>query len=119
MVPAAVVCLPEFPLTPNKKIDTKALPAPTTTVDHHDRAQHEPRDEIEREIARFWSQLLARDGIGIHEHFFRLGGHSLQVMRVIAHIRKTFGVSVPVAHLFEQPTIAAIADRVREAISER
>jgi acyl carrier protein len=113
MVPAAVVRLEALPLTPNKKVDLRALPAPVTRVVAS--AADEPRDEIERVLAEFWGTVLGRERVGIHDHFFRLGGHSLQVMRVVAFVRKTFGVPVAASALFEEPTVAALAQRVREA----
>lgn len=113
MIPTAVVRLEAFPLTPNKKVDVLALPAPETRTESV--AVDDPRDETERVLAEFWGTVLGRERVGIHDHFFRLGGHSLQVMRVIAFVRKTFGVPVPASALFEEPTVAALAQRVREA----
>ncbi|MGC5310387.1 phosphopantetheine-binding protein [Micromonospora zamorensis] len=113
MVPAAVVTLDALPQTPNHKVDLNALPAVTV----ESRADGSPRDDLERNLAGFWGQLLNRDQVGIHNDFFRTGGNSLQVMRVIAHVRKTYGVGVPASYLFEQPTVAALAARVREALA--
>jgi hypothetical protein len=111
MVPSAVVTLDALPQTPNHKVDLNALP--TVTVES--RADGSPRDDLERDLAGHWGQLLKRDQVGVHNDFFRMGGNSLQVMRVVAHVRKTYGVGVPPGYLFEHPTVAALAVRVREA----
>ena len=111
MVPSAIVTLDALPQTPNHKVDLNALPAVTV----ESRADGSPRDDLERDLVGLWGQLLNRDQVGVHNDFFRIGGNSLQVMRVIAHVRKTYGVGVPAAYLFEQPTVAALAARVREA----
>ncbi|TNH28069.1 hypothetical protein FHG89_16180 [Micromonospora orduensis] len=111
MVPSAVVTLDALPQTPNHKVDLNALPAVTVEA----RADGSPRDDLERDLTRLWGQLLNRDQVGVHNDFFRIGGNSLQVMRVIAHVRRTYGVRVPASYLFEQPTVAALAARVREA----
>jgi acyl carrier protein len=110
MVPAAVVTLDALPQTPNHKVDLNALPA----VRAQSRADGSPRDDLERELAGHWGELLKRDQVGVHNDFFRLGGNSLQLMRVIAHVRKVYGVRVPAGYVFEQPTVAALAARVRE-----
>ncbi|MCU7725969.1 phosphopantetheine-binding protein [Actinoplanes sp. KI2] len=114
MVPVAVVELTEFPLTPNKKIDTAALPAPAT-AGTAGAGDAEAGDEVERGLAEIWANLLGLDSVGIHDHFFRLGGHSLQLMRMAAQVRKSYQVKVPAGVLFEQPTVSAIATYIREA----
>jgi aryl carrier-like protein len=114
MVPVAVVTLPQLPLTPNRKVDVAALPPPAAATDAAKNADDNARDEVERELAALWARLLGRERVGIHDNFFRLGGHSLQVMRMVAQIRTAHRVDVPVPFLFEQPTIAAVAAYVRE-----
>lgn len=111
MVPSAVVTLDALPQTPNRKVDLNALPA----VAVQSGADGSPSDDLERDLVRLWGQLLKRDQVGIHNDFFRMGGNSLQVMRMVAHVRKTYGVGVPPSYLFEHPTVAALAARVREA----
>lgn len=111
MVPSAVVTLDALPQTPNHKVDLNALPAVTVQSG----ADGSPGDDLERDLVRLWGQLLKRDQVGIHNDFFRMGGNSLQVMRMVAHVRKTYGVRVTPSYLFEHPTVAALAARVREA----
>jgi aryl carrier-like protein len=115
MIPAAIMTLPRLPLTPNRKVDVAALPAPEAPggrngPDGGDR----PGDRTERDLVTLWEQLLGRDQVGVHDSFFRLGGHSLHLMRMVAQIREGHRVNVPLAFLFEQPTIAAVAAYVRE-----
>ncbi|SCL60071.1 AMP-binding enzyme C-terminal domain-containing protein [Micromonospora eburnea] len=113
MVPSAIVVLEALPQTPNHKVDVNALPEVTVELD----MDGAPGDDLERDLAGFWGQILHRDEVGVHNDFFQLGGNSLQAMRVIAHIRKTYGVGVPAQHVFEQPTVAALAARVRDAVA--
>lgn len=110
MVPTAVVTLDALPQTPNHKVDLNALPA----LEVESGADGSPRDDLERELAGHWGELLKRDQVGVHNDFFRMGGSSLQLMRVIAHVRKVYGVRVPAGYVFEQPTVAALAARVRQ-----
>jgi len=108
MVPALWVVLEAFPLTPNGKIDKKALPEPdTTTLLFKDHIA--PRNETENNIARIWKEVLHLDQVGIHDSFFELGGHSLLAMRVISLIRKRLEVEVDIKDLFIHPTIASFA----------
>ncbi|HEX6969477.1 MAG TPA: phosphopantetheine-binding protein [Micromonosporaceae bacterium] len=114
MVPSAIVVLDELPQTPNRKVDVNALPAPRLPATAT-QSTEPPRDGLERALAAVWCELLRRDEIGVHDDFFRLGGNSLLVMRVVAQVRKTYGVKVSARDVFEHPTIAALAERIREA----
>ncbi|MFD2765843.1 phosphopantetheine-binding protein [Micromonospora eburnea] len=114
MVPSAVVVLDELPRTPNHKVDLNALPAPRPAPDGELGPPSAPSDELERALAAHWGELLRRDQVGTDSDFFRLGGNSLLVMRVLAFVQKTYGVQVPARHLFENPTISALACYIRE-----
>lgn len=114
MVPADVVELAALPLTPNHKVDLASLPAPAAPIGGPESAAGEaPGDELECDLARQWSRLLRRDSIGPHDDFFRMGGNSLLVMRVIAEVGNRYGVGVPAQYLFENPTVSALAQWVR------
>jgi len=110
MVPPYVVGLEKLPLTPNGKIDRRALPVPTR--EHMQPAQDfvRPRTETEKALAVIWTELLKVDNIGIHDDFFDLGGHSLLAIRAVPRIRDVFGVDITFQILFENPTIAALAN---------
>lgn len=111
MIPAAYVALDELPLTPNGKVDRHALPAPTAVQARH-RALTAPRTPVEALLANIWAEVLGLEEVGIDEDFFAAGGYSLLVTKLIARIRETFAVEVPVRKLFESPTIADLAQTV-------
>src|SRR6201999_4097107 len=86
MVPAAFVALSAWPLTPNAKIDRRALPAPISSLGPG-RAEHvPPRDRLELELVAIWEALLGAHPIGVRDNFFALGGHSLLAVRLVAQI---------------------------------
>ena len=114
MVPALWVPLPALPLTPSKKVDRKALPAPDPAA--ADRPYTAPRNPTEEILAGTWAEVLGIERIGVHDDVFLLGAHSLLVTRVMARLPALFGVSVGLRRLFEATTVAALADVVREAV---
>jgi len=109
MIPAVVITLPEFRLTPNGKVDRKALPAPDGSRPLLEREFVEPRTETEKMLAEIWSEVLGVSEIGINDNFFELGGHSLLATTVISRVRASFSVELSLRHLFEEPTIARLA----------
>ena len=111
MVPAAIVLLDAFPLSPNGKIDRRALPAPDLAPAGED--VDPPRDSVERELAAIWEDLLDVRPIGIRANFFELGGHSLLSLRLMAQIQKRLGANLPVSALFQGPTIERLAELAR------
>lgn len=107
MVPAAFVRLAAMPLTPNDKIDRKALPAPG--AEHLlSRAYVPPEGDIEQAVARVWAETLGIDQVGRNDNFFELGGHSLLAVSLVARMRQA-GLHVDARTLFSQPTLAALA----------
>lgn len=113
MVPAHFVLLERFPLTPNGKIDHKALPEPDITRSEADYVA--PRNEMEQVLAEIWGDVLKLERVGIHDDFFVLGGHSLRATTVVARIRQRFNVDLALRTLFEVPTIAGLALRIESA----
>ncbi|WP_445497013.1 amino acid adenylation domain-containing protein [Photorhabdus sp. SF281] len=112
MVPAAFVRLDTFPLTPNGKLDRRALPVP----DQHAFARQvyeAPQGEIERALATIWSELLEVEQISRHDSFFALGGHSLLAVRMIERLRRR-GLGVSVQTLFEHPTLSVLAQSLAQ-----
>jgi len=108
MLPAAFVFLDALPLTPNGKLDRKALPAPEGGA-FAAPAYEPPQGGVEEELARIVAESLNLERVGRNDHFFDLGGHSLLATRVMARMREAFGVELPVAAIFETPTIAGLA----------
>ncbi|MFN6251922.1 MAG: condensation domain-containing protein, partial [Acetobacteraceae bacterium] len=110
MVPGAWVVLEAFPLTPNGKIDRRALPEPELGTTQ---GRVAPRDALEEIVAGLWGTVLHQSPPGINENFFELGGHSLLATQLVSRIRDALGVSVPVRWLFEAPTVGELAQRLR------
>ncbi|WP_329425637.1 amino acid adenylation domain-containing protein [Streptosporangium sp. NBC_01495] len=116
MVPAVVVPLSTLPLTPNGKLDRKALPAPGRPSAGHGRS---PESHLERQVAGIFAEVLgvAADRLGADDDFFGLGGHSLLAVKVTARIAALLDVEVPLRELFGRPTIAGFAEAVGAAAS--
>ena len=110
MVPSAIACLDSFPLTRNGKIDTAALPSPEEVAT--ERARIAPRNPVEQGLAEIWRQVLRTEQVGVEDTFFDLGGHSLLATQVIARIRSTFHVQLPLRSLFDTPTVAGLAQQI-------
>jgi len=105
MVPALIMVLDAIPLTPNGKIDRKALPAPELNFTH---VYEAPRNDIEQQLIQLWSSLLSQKNIGIHDNFFELGGDSILSIQVVARARKA-GLHLTPRDLFDRQTIAELA----------
>ena len=112
MLPSYFVPLKSMPLTPNGKIDRRALPEPgpgERTAVKRDRVA--PRTDIERQIAAVWGELLNVAGIGIHDNFFELGGHSLKAAAMTARLQQDLDIGVN--DVFEHQTIASLSAKVK------
>jgi len=115
MVPAAFVALEAMPLTPNGKIDRRALPAPEMDRSQLSAEFIAPRNETEKALAEIAGELLHLEKVGVYDNFFELGGHSLLATQYISRVRSRFDVEIPLMALFEKPTIAELADAVEIA----
>ena len=106
MMPASFMVLDAMPLTPNGKLDRKALPIP----ERASRNVHaEPVTPTEKKLAALWQQVLKVERVGLHDNFFELGGDSLNAAEMAAHFPAWFEMELPLGSLFEAPTIAALA----------
>jgi amino acid adenylation domain-containing protein len=114
MIPEAYVVLQEMPLTPNGKIDRKALPAPEGSKGKRSAAHVAPRTAVEERVAAIFGQVLGLTHIGVHDDFFELGGHSLTGTQVIARIRSELEIELSLRNLFEAPTVAGLSEHVAE-----
>ncbi len=113
MVPAVFVHLDALPLSPNGKLDRKALPAPGADA-LTARAYEAPQGDTEITLASLWAELLNVERVGRHDHFFELGGHSLLAVSLMGHLRR-LGLSADVKVLFGQPTLCAFAAALGDA----
>jgi len=116
MVPSGYILLQRLPLLPSGKVDRKALAAASGTALAEQRQIVLPRTALEMRLAEIWQELLHFEHIGLEQNFFELGGHSLLVLQMIARIRKTFAIEIPVRIVFERPTIAELAQEVQKAL---
>ena len=110
MVPSAIVPMEAFPLTPNGKIDRRALPAPDGASTATEFVA--PRNPTEAAVAAIWAEVLRRSNIGVHDDFFALGGHSLIATQVISRIQARLQRELPLKALFEHPTVEQLAKAV-------
>jgi amino acid adenylation domain-containing protein len=116
MVPTHYILLEAMPLTPNGKVDRKALPAPEGERPELAREYVAPRSETETKLAQLYADLLGVERVGLYDDFFELGGHSLLATQLVSRLRQAFGVELPLRSLFEEPTIATLALAVDQAI---
>jgi aspartate racemase len=114
MVPADFVFVESFPLTPNGKVDRRALPDPKPSGQDSVAGFVAPRDEFEAKMARLWAQVLGKESVGIRDNFFELGGHSLLALRLTGRIEKEFGRKLTLTALIQAPTVEEIVRLVRQ-----
>ena len=117
MIPVAYVFLDKFPVTPNGKIDRKALPVPDESNNLLSQNFVEPTSEIEIKLVELWTEILKMGSIGVNDNFFWLGGNSLSATILISRINQNFGISLPLRLLFEKQTIAEIAREIESKVA--
>ncbi|HEX6291078.1 MAG TPA: amino acid adenylation domain-containing protein [Herpetosiphonaceae bacterium] len=114
MVPSAFVVLDSLPLTPNGKLDRRALPAPPSDRPALETEYVPPSTAEQHALAEIWSQVLGLERIGIHDHFFALGGDSIRSIQVLALARER-GLEIALPQIFQHPTIASLAEALAAA----
>nr|WP_256862432.1 phosphopantetheine-binding protein [Microbispora sp. GKU 823] len=112
MVPTAWARLDRLPLTPSGKVDRAALPAPQA----HREAYVAPGTDAEELVAEVFGEVLGVEKAGVHDDFFALGGHSLLAVRIVARLRGTTGLELPIRTLFTHPTVGGLARAVEELL---
>ena len=118
MVPSALVVMDAFPLTPNGKVDRRALPAPEPARLGSEAECVEPRTDTERRLAAIWAEVLRLERVYVDDNFFDLGGHSLLATQLATRVREAFSITLPLQRIFEAPTVAALAEVVDAANDE-
>jgi amino acid adenylation domain-containing protein len=116
MIPPTFVLLEKMPLTPNGKVDRRALPDPDSAGGLDRRSAYRPpRTPLEAQLAEVWADVLQKERIGVTDSFFALGGHSLSAMLMVSRVRNTMGLELPLRSLFETPTIEGLALAITRA----
>ena len=118
-LPQAIVQIDQFPLSPNGKVDLKALPNPTEIRRQDQAALVAPRDPVELKLVELWEKLLQVNPIGVEENFFDLGGDSLSAIDLVLSIEKAFQRSLPISVLLQYPTISKLAEILRTDTSKQ
>jgi thioesterase domain-containing protein/acyl carrier protein len=108
MVPSDFVFLKSFPLTPNGKVDRRALPVPESTESVDAETFLAPRNEFESSMVHLWERVLGKQPIGVRDNFFELGGHSLLAVRLTSRIEKQFGKKLTITALIQAPTVETL-----------
>jgi amino acid adenylation domain-containing protein len=114
MVPAIFVLLHALPLMANGKVDRRALPSPDRSGPESERTFVAPRDDLERQLALIWEEVLDIRSVGVRDNFFELGGHSLLAVRLFALIEKRLGRKLPLTAVFQGATVEHLAEVLRQ-----
>ncbi|WP_416654204.1 amino acid adenylation domain-containing protein [Bacillus amyloliquefaciens] len=112
MMPAQFIEMTEWPVTPSGKLDRRALPAPNGAADRQ--AYTAPRNVTEVKLCALWEEVLKNGPVGIWDHFFERGGHSLKATALVSRIAKEFGVQVPLQDIFARPTVEELASVIQD-----
>lgn len=112
MLPSHFVYMAALPLTSNGKVDRRALPQPDLTEARPATDSMAPRTATERMVLGVFCEVLGRTDLGVRDNFFELGGRSLMAAKLISRLQTESGVEIPLGSLFEQPTIAGLAEVV-------
>lgn len=112
MIPSYMIQVDAFPLSPNGKLERKALPEPTDTMNTG--VEYEaPSDMVEKQLAAIWQDILDLERVGINDQFFELGGNSLKAMTLVAKIHKTFNVQVRLSEIFKTQSLKDLAAHIK------
>ncbi len=115
MIPAIFIQIDKMPLTPNGKIDGRALPEPDVSI-NAGTEYVAPRNAAEEKLARVWQDVLGVEKVGIEDNFFELGGHSLKAITLVAKIHKEFGAEVSLQEVFKAQTIKGLIKLIDGAV---
>jgi amino acid adenylation domain-containing protein len=113
MIPTSFVQLKEMPLTPNGKIDRKALPEPDGKL-FTETEYVAPGSVVEEKVVQIWQEVLKVEGIGIKHGFFELGGHSLKAIKMMSRINEEFGIAINLGDIFQNPTVYGMSQLIEK-----
>jgi thioesterase domain-containing protein len=113
MLPTTFASLKALPITPNGKIDRRALPAPQT-IQLGQAESVAPRDLLELQLTKIWGSVLGVENVGVTDNFFEIGGHSLLAIRLVNQVQKFTGSKLPLSSLFQAPTVEQLASLMRQ-----
>ncbi len=116
MVPATFMLLEKLPVSPNGKLNRKALPLPDDARPELAREFVPPSTPVEQAVAEIFSEVLEVRTVGLHDDFFELGGHSLLAARVVTRLRDRFQIEMTPRFLFESPSVQGMASRISELL---
>ncbi|MDT4968421.1 MAG: hypothetical protein QOJ64_3158 [Acidobacteriota bacterium] len=119
MVPTAFIVLEQMPLTPNGKIDRRALPAPELTRYEYHSGLVPPRTPVEAALTDIFGAVLGLASVGVNENFFDLGGHSLLATQIMSRIRENLQIELPLRALFSNPTVGELTVIAEDALKNR
>lgn len=117
MVPSAFIVMDKFPLSPNGKLNRKALPEPDNLRPDLEQDYIAPRNDVEKVLSEIWSQCLNVEQVGVDDHFISLGGNSLSATQVISRIRDLFQVELPISYGFNS-TVAELSIKLDDVGNE-
>jgi amino acid adenylation domain-containing protein len=118
MIPTTFIILERMPLTPNGKIDRRALPISDNFRQESAEIFVAPRDDLELQLARIWEEVLELENIGVYDNFFNLGGNSLLAVKLLARLDRAFPAKIPLKALFQLSNIALLADILRQEVTK-
>lgn len=116
MVPPIIVQLHNMPLTPNGKLDRRALPDPDEQRVQSEKDYVAPHTPLEAQLAAIWAEVLKLPRVGLYENFFEVGGHSLLTVPLLARIQETWQVTLPLRYIFEFPTVDQLAAAIEKML---
>ena len=118
MVPSVYVLLDALPLSPNGKVDRRALPVPGALRPRSDVPMVPPRNDLERRLAAIVQKVLGVETVGIHHNFFEIGASSVSLVQIHNRLKQEMQIDVPIVEMFRRPTISHLAQRLDEGQAE-
>ncbi|WP_258298244.1 phosphopantetheine-binding protein, partial [Paenibacillus peoriae] len=115
MVPSYYIELEKIPLSPNGKVNRRELPMPNVEQ-QMELKYEEARNETEQKLTEIWKEVLGVERIGIHDHFFELGGNSILMVQIRTRISREMGIDLNLRDFLQHYTIAKLSERIEEGV---